>query len=184
MIHRFRLGTAEASSTPGDIRSKLSKQQCPKNEQEVSAMKSIPYRELIGCLNYAVTTLRFDIAIEVHQLSRAVVNPGQAYWQAAKRVLRYLKGTPEQGLHYDAGHIASRTGSTPLLTAFSDSDFAADIDTRRSVSGWCVFLDGLLIGWQNKQQPIVALSTAEAEWYAACTLAQHLQCMRNARSTS
>ncbi len=68
------------------------------------------------------------------------------------------------------------TGSwdPPQLVAFADSDFATDPDTRRSVSGWCIFLGGKLIAWHAKQQELIATSTAEAEWYSACSASQQV----------
>jgi hypothetical protein len=60
------------------------------------------------------------------------------------------------------------------LSGFTDSDHAGDLDTRRSVSGWGVFLSGMLIAWGSKRQSVVTLSSTEAEWYAATQLAQQL----------
>lgn len=78
---------------------------------------------------YAAITTRPDIMFAVNYISRFQENPNQAHWNAAKRILKYLKGTQEYGIKYtkDAIH--------PNLIGYSDSDFANDQDTRRSTTG-------------------------------------------------
>jgi hypothetical protein len=181
IVNRFRMQDSYPQSTPADVKTKLSRAFCPKTEEERSAMAKIPYRQLIGCLMYAATTIRYDIAVETHILSRAVADPGKAHWEAGKRVVRYLKTMPERGLHYRAQYKRTQSGPPsvgkgprPSLIAFADSDFATDPDTRRSVSGWAIFLGGMLVAWHAKQQEQTATSTPEAEWYAACSAAQQV----------
>lgn len=83
--------------------------------------------------------------------------PKVEHWKAVKRILRYLCGTLDFGLHI--------TISTHLnLTDFSDSDWASDPDDRRSTSGWCAFLGSVPITWSSKKQCTVSRSSTEAEY--------------------
>ncbi|XP_058750279.1 uncharacterized mitochondrial protein AtMg00810-like [Vicia villosa] len=89
------------------------------------------FRKLIGQLIYLFST-RPDIAYVVQQLSQHIESPTNIHYEAALRVLRYLKVAPAQGLFFPNNH--------PLqIKAFSDSDWATCPDTRRSITGYCIF---------------------------------------------
>ena len=85
-----------------------------------------------------------------------MASPLDEHWKAVKRILRYLAGSVDFGLHIKS--------SNRDLTAFSDSDWAADIDDRRSVTGYCVFFGSNLISWCSKKQTVVSRSSTEAEY--------------------
>jgi ribonuclease HI len=85
--------------------------------------------------------------------------PTVTHWQAAKGVVRYLSGTINYGITYGIGD----TG----LKAYTDSDYAGDIDTRRSTTGNVFLLHGGAISWSSRLQQTVAVSTTEAEYMAA-----------------
>jgi len=114
------------------------------------------YRRLIGRLIY-LTTTRSDIAFLVQHLSQFVSVPTTAHHQAAFRVLRYLKGTLGLGIFLSAN-------SSLQLKAFSDSDWAGCIDSRRSVIGFSVYLGSSLISWRSKKQATVSKSSSEVEY--------------------
>jgi len=95
-------------------------------------------------------------------------NPHTMHLQAAERVLRYLKATPGQRLFLKAD-------SDLHLKAYSNSDWGGCIDTRRSVTGFSVFLRDSLVSWKSKKQPIVSRSLAEAEYRALTTTTYELQ---------
>ncbi|XP_013613768.1 PREDICTED: uncharacterized mitochondrial protein AtMg00810-like [Brassica oleracea var. oleracea] len=117
---------------------------------------STPYRELIGRLLY-LTITRPDITFAVNMLSQYLSRPTDLHMTAAHKVLRYIKGNPGQGLLFSA--------STDLtLQAFADADWGTCPDSRRSVSGYCVFLGGSLISWKSKKQDVVSRSSTEAEY--------------------
>ncbi|KAK3000960.1 hypothetical protein RJ639_021325 [Escallonia herrerae] len=112
-----------------------------------------PYRRLIGRLVY-LTITRPDICYAVHVLSQFMQSPSQ-HWDAALRVLRYLKAAPGQGLFFPA--------DSPLqIYAFCDSDWASCPLTRRSVTGYFVSLGNS--PWRTKKQPTVSRSSAEAKY--------------------
>ncbi|KHN44566.1 Copia protein, partial [Glycine soja] len=122
---------------------------------------------LIGKLIY-LTNTRPDIAYAVQQLSQYMSAPTTAHLQAAFRVLRYLKGTPGSGLFFAA------TG-TPQLRAFSDSDWAGCKDSRKSTTGFLVYLGSSLVSWQSKKQSTVSRSSSEAEYRALASTTCELQ---------
>eukprot|EP00961_Rhodomonas_salina_P040167 539772-Rhodomonas_salina.2 len=90
-------------------------------------------------------------------------NPGPEHIAAAKRILLYLKGTKGKKLTYtrQSSEMANR------LYCYADSDHAGNPDTHRSVTGYVVMLNGAAISWKSTCQQVTALSTAEAEYYAA-----------------
>jgi hypothetical protein len=122
------------------------------------------YRSMIGYLLY-LTTSRPDIMFSVCLCTHFQANPKESHLSALKRILRYLKHTPNIGLWYPKG--ANHT-----LVGFSNSDFAGSLVDRKSTSGAC------LVSWSSKKQNLVALSTAEAEYIAAgscCTQILYLK---------
>ncbi|KAH9764049.1 retrovirus-related pol polyprotein from transposon RE1 [Citrus sinensis] len=116
------------------------------------------YRSVIGSLQY-VTLTRPDIAFTVNKLSQFLAAPTVLYWQACKRVLRYLQCTATYGIQF----YNSKSFS---LTAFSDADWGSDPDDRRSVGGYCIFLGSNLVSWSSKKQNVVSRSSAESEYRA------------------
>ncbi|CAE6201802.1 unnamed protein product [Arabidopsis arenosa] len=114
------------------------------------------YRELVGRLLY-LTITRPDITFAVHQLSQFISAPSDIHLQAAHKVLRYIKSNPGQGLMYSAD-------SELCLNAFSDADWAACKDTRRSVSGFCVYIGTSLVSWKSKKQSVASRSSTESEY--------------------
>ncbi|XP_019229309.1 PREDICTED: uncharacterized protein LOC109210365 [Nicotiana attenuata] len=116
------------------------------------------YRKLIGKLNF-LTNTRLDIAYGVQHLSQFMQDPREPHLQAAYHMLRYLKKDPTLGLYF------SNADNLPLA-AYGDSDWAACPDSRRSVSGYIVFLEGSPISWKSKKQETIFLSSAEAEYRA------------------
>ncbi|XP_048623391.1 uncharacterized mitochondrial protein AtMg00810-like [Brassica napus] len=133
------------------------------------------YRELIGRLLY-ITITRPNITFAVHQLSQFLSAPTDVHLQAAHKVLRYLKNNPGQGLMYS-------TSSELCLNTFADADCATCKETRRSITGFCVYLGSSLISWKSKKQAVVNRSSTEAEYrslaLATCELIWLQQLLRD-----
>ncbi|CAN6439852.1 unnamed protein product [Victoria cruziana] len=89
--------------------------------------------------------------------------PMDCYMKVAKMILRYLKGTVEDGLAYVKNDIYT---SRHRLFTYTDADWAADPDEHRSVSGYCVFIGNNVVSWSSKKQRAVARSSIEAEYRA------------------
>ncbi|XP_019450640.1 PREDICTED: uncharacterized protein LOC109352909 [Lupinus angustifolius] len=125
------------------------------------------YRRLVGRLLY-LTNIRPDLSFAVQQLTQFMASPTTTQHQALTRILRYIKSSPGQGLFYPSS-------SKLILKAFSDSDWATCLDTRKSISGFCVFLGDSLISWKSKKQQTVARSSSEAEYRALASTSCELQ---------
>ncbi|XP_019101883.1 PREDICTED: uncharacterized protein LOC109133324 [Camelina sativa] len=113
-------------------------------------------RELVGRLLY-LTITRPDITFAVNNLSQFLSCPTDVHYAAALRVLRYIKSNLGQGLFYSV--------DTELyLNAFSDANYGTCPDSRRSVTGFCVYLGTSLISWKSKKQGTMSRSSTEAEY--------------------
>ena len=103
------------------------------------------YQQAIGCLTYMSTATRPDIAAAVGVLSRYMSRPSKDDWMGVKRVLRYLKGTLQYGLKFSAHE------EEPELFGYSDADWAGDVDTRRSTSGYVFQFGSSIVSWSSCQ---------------------------------
>ncbi|GBL78726.1 Retrovirus-related Pol polyprotein from transposon TNT 1-94 [Araneus ventricosus] len=170
VLEKFNMQDTKTVKTPLDPSVKLTKEMCPKTEAEKAEMSLYPYRSLIGSLMYLAICTRPDICHTVSYLSQFNENPGMPHWTAAKRVLKYLKGTKNRGLTF-------RPTKKPLV-GYADADWASDITDRKSYSG-CVlkFADGA-ISWESKKQHCVALSSTEAEYIALSECAKEIVYLR------
>ncbi|CAK9820302.1 Retrovirus-related Pol polyprotein from transposon TNT 1-94 [Anthophora plagiata] len=166
LIRRFNMEDAKTAPTPIEPNMKIIKETSPMSEEEKSEMKCRPYRGLIGALVYLANATRPDIAFAASALSKFSSNPRKIHWTMAKRVLRYLKETSNYGITY------CKDGES--LKAYSDSDWAGDIEDRRSCTGNVLILSGGPISWKSKKQPSVALSTMEAEYAALSEISREV----------
>ncbi|XP_057972869.1 uncharacterized mitochondrial protein AtMg00810-like [Malania oleifera] len=130
-----------------------------------------PYRQLIGRLLY-LTITRPDISYPIQVLSQFMDRPSTTHLAAAHKVLCYLKQAPGQGILLSAA-------SSIQLIGYSDSDWASCPDSRRSVTGFCVFMGHSLISWRSKKQTVVSRSSAEAEYRAMASISTELTWLRH-----
>lgn len=117
------------------------------------------YKQIVGCLMYLAAT-RPDLMYVLSLINRFMSSPTELHMQAVKRVPRYLNDTTDLGIMY------KRNGNEKL-EAYTDSDFAGDLDDRRSTSGYVFMLSTGAVSWSSKKQPVVSLSTTKAEFIAA-----------------
>ncbi|GJV64548.1 retrovirus-related pol polyprotein from transposon TNT 1-94 [Tanacetum coccineum] len=121
------------------------------------------FKQLVGSLMY-ITSTRPDIQFVVSFISRFMSKPTETHLAAAKRVMRYIQGTLDYGIWY-------KRGGKGKMEVFTDSDYAGDLNDRKSTSGYSVLWDGAAVSWSSKKQSIVALSSTEAEYVAAASCA-------------
>jgi len=138
------------------------------NTKTIPKTKCYPYREMVGSLLYASTKTRPDIAFAVNYVSRSVEEPTEEKIKDVKHILKYLNSNLNRGIQY------KKNKNINLLQAYSDADFAGDIETRRSTTGYIIFLAGGPISWCSRKQPIIAQSTTEAEYVAAAECCKEL----------
>ncbi|KAL5040636.1 hypothetical protein RTP6_7843 [Batrachochytrium dendrobatidis] len=130
-----------------------------------------PYREAVGALMYAMVATRPDLGAAIGQVSRFMHHPNDTHWTAVKRILRYVK--------YSLNYSLTLGGDNTTLVGYCDADWAGDVDSRKSTSGYTCFLGNSCILWRSTKQTSVAISTMEAEYAAAVTATQELLFLRN-----
>ena len=157
ILERFGLANAKSTSTPMVPNSALSAD----DEDLLNKDEKSVYMSIVGSLMYAMVCTRPDLAYTLSRLSKFMATPATRHMTAARHALRYLCGTQNACIHYARGTAATERAH---VDAYSDSDFAADVDTRRSTSGYVFTYNGSAICWKSKQQDMVTLSTMEAEY--------------------
>ncbi|KAM1503388.1 hypothetical protein EV2_029093 [Malus domestica] len=129
------------------------------------------YRSLVGALQY-LTFTGLNIAHSVNVMCQYMTNPSDSHLHLVKRVMQYLKGTLDYGLQYTPS-------SNFQLNAYSDSDWATDINTRRSITGYVVYLGSNSISWQSKKQSTVSQSSTKAKYKALAHCAANVFWIRS-----
>ncbi|KAL1205729.1 Retrovirus-related Pol polyprotein from transposon RE2 [Cardamine amara subsp. amara] len=124
------------------------------------------YRRLVGKLIY-LTITRPDLCFAVNQVSQHMKEPSVHHWNMVERILRYIKGSPGQGVWM------GKNDSTEIV-GYCDADYAGDTMDRRSTTGYCTFIGGNLVTWKSKKQKVVSCSSAESEYRAMKKLTNEL----------
>ena len=153
ILNKFHMDDCKRTSTPMNQKEKFSK------DDGTEKVDESQYRSLIGCLMY-LTATRPDIMFSVSLLSRFMHCASEVHFQAAKRIVRYIKGTTNYGIKYSYCQNFK-------LHGYSDSDWAGSIDDMRSTTGFCFNFGSGIFSWSSKKQDVIAQSTAEAEYVAA-----------------
>jgi hypothetical protein len=104
---------------------------------------------------YLASATRPDISFVVSKLSQFTSNPGDDHWRALERVMHYLVGTMEYGIHY--------SGFPAVLEGYSDANCISDLDELYATSGYVFTLGGAAVSWRSCKQTILMRSTMEAE---------------------
>jgi len=157
VLRSFRMENCKAVKTPLGAHMKLKSATDKEREEEADQMKSIPYANAVGSIMYSMIGSRPDLAYPVGMISRFMGKPIMTHWQAVKWVLRYVQGSLDTILRYKAEEEFKVIG-------YCDSDYSADLDKRRSITVYTFTVGGNVISWKSSLQPVVALSTTEAEY--------------------
>ena len=148
-------------STPLAPHFKLSASLSLKSVAKQEYMSKVPYAKAVGSLMYAMVCTRPDISQAVGIVSRYMHDPGKEHWQAVKWILRYILNTVDVGLVFERDE---KVGN--YIVGYCDSDYAGDMDKRRSTTGYVFTLANAPVSWKSTLQSTVALSTTEAEYMA------------------
>ena len=154
-LNRFGMKDCKPVSTPLDTGKTFHKR-----TTDEEPFNKETYQQAIGCLTYVSTATRPDIAAAVGLLSQYMADPSNDHWLGIKRLLRYIKGTFMYGLKFVAHE------NDDDLLGYADTNWAGDVDTRRSTSGYIFKIADGVVSWRSKKQSTVAKSTTEAEYVA------------------
>ncbi|XP_024190212.1 uncharacterized mitochondrial protein AtMg00810-like [Rosa chinensis] len=141
------------------------------------------FRSLVGCLQY-LTFTRPDIAYSVNSICQFLQAPTEDHLHAAKRVLRYIRGTLDHGIVFRRGvspgiplTLQAHGDVDPLvnLQAYSDADWAGDPNDRKFTTGSVILLNQFSISWYSKKQAAVSRSSTEAEYRSMAHTTSELQ---------
>ena len=164
MISRASITDSKIVDTPIEYNCRLN------SHDGESLSDATLYRQLIGSLIY-LTATRPDISYVVHVVSQFMAAPRSPHYATVLRILRYLKGTIFDGLHFSFH-------SSLTLQAYLDVDWAGDLTDRRSTTGYCFLQGDSLISWRSKKQTVVARSGTEAEYRALAATTTELIWLR------
>lgn len=167
ILEKFSMNEAKPLAVPADPHVILR----PVNKNE--SVRNVPYREAVGSLMFVAIISRPDIAFAVNNVSKFSKNHDINHWRAVKRIFAYLVGTVDIGIEYKSG------GSEFELAGFSDSDYARDLETRRSTTGYLFSFANGPITWSSRRQKMVTLSTTESAYVAASSAAKEAVWLRS-----
>lgn len=152
IVRKFQMENCNSVGVPSDANQRLT-------QHDDSEPSDYPYRQLVGSILYLANGTRPEISHAIGVASRYLEKPSVTHVNAAKRILRYINGSINYGILYKG------TGEIDFK-GYSHSDYAGDLDSRRSTTGY-VSLNSSAITWCSRRQASVSKSTAEAEYIAA-----------------
>lgn len=126
------------------------------------------YRSAVGMLNFLSVQTRPDLGYAVSYFARFNSRHNATHWSGVKHFLRYVKRTRSFKLNF-----GTSKGQNITVEGYADADYAGDVDTRRSTTGFVFFVLGSLVSWKSRRQHCVTLSTTEAEYLAIGDCAKH-----------
>ncbi|GKB65679.1 zinc finger, CCHC-type containing protein [Tanacetum coccineum] len=164
IIKKFKCDDCCPVNTPLDPTIKLM-------SNTVRAIDQLEYSRAIGCLMYAMTSTRPDIAYVVGKLSRYTSNPSTHHWHAITKVFKYLKKTMDYGLSY--------VEFPSILEGYFDASWITNLEDHTSTTGWVFLHGGGVISWASKKQTCITDSTMEAEFVALAAAGKEAEWLRN-----
>lgn len=155
ILEKYSMAESKPATTPSENGTQLS----VKMIENEDVTGTVPYQAAVGSILYLAQGSRPDIAFAVNDVSRFNDRHGKEHWTAVKRIMRYIKQTVNYCILY-------RYSDDGDLHGYCDSDFASDVDKRRSCTGFVFKLAEGAVSWGSKRQQTIALSTTEAEYMA------------------
>ncbi|KAG8474438.1 hypothetical protein CXB51_034087 [Gossypium anomalum] len=155
---RFNMQSDKPINIPLTAHFRLSSTLSPQSDDEIEYMSRVPYSSAMGSLLYAMVCSRPDLSYAVNVVSRYMANPSKEHWKAVQWILRYLRDTTDVCLQFGR----TRDG----VIRYVDTDFAGNLDRRKSLTSYVFTIGGCAISWKATLQTTVALSTTEAEYMA------------------
>jgi hypothetical protein len=173
LLERFGFASSSPVSMLMDLSVSLSAAHAPATPKDEAFMWTVPYVSAVGALMYLAIATHPDIAFAVGVLCRFMANPGPEHWKAVKHLFCYLRST----LDYCLTYLPDTSAPKPFY-AFSDTDHGGNKDNGRSTSTFVLKIGSGAVSWMSCLQPIVVLSTTEAEYIAAASAGQEVIWMR------
>lgn len=170
MIEKFKdkIKDMKEYETPAPASSHVVR--CTEEEDGLTEDEQKDFRSGVGSLLYLLKHSRPELSNSVRELSKVMDRANKAHEKALYRVIRFVQQTKERSLVL----APVKEKLTWELKGYCDSDFAGDTDTRRSVSGFVIYLCGAVIAWRSKGQKSVSLSSTEAEYVAISEVAMEI----------
>lgn len=134
-------------------------------DDENSLCGKVPYQEAVGSILYLCQSTRPDLCFAINDVSRFNAKHGPAHWSAVKRIFRYLRGSVNMKIRFEGNET---------LHAYTNADWASDVDKRRPCTGYLTKMCGGAISWCSKRQQTIALSSTEAEYMALSSAAREV----------
>ena len=170
LLAKFNMSDASPSPIPLDPSARFLLSDCPTDPVIKAQMKSVPYAQLVGALNYLCQQTRPDISYALAKAARVSQNPAPEHWDQLRRVLRYIKGTADWGLLYHGPGAGDMS-----LTSYSDSSYnPSDDDLPRCTTGEMHILNGAAIDYSSSTMKSTATSSLECEYAAMCSAAKSI----------
>ena len=138
VLERFSMQKGKSISTQLPTYLKLSKDNCPKIDEEKAFMEKVPYASVVGSLMYVMVATRRDLRLQVGVVSRFMSNLGRKNWYVIKTILRYMSGIADRKLCYSRGDLS--------ISGYVDSDYVGCVDSRRSTTGW---IFKFVVSWRS-----------------------------------
>lgn len=148
VVSNFRMAEEKVSMTPIGAHFKLA---AVKERDEFLNTEKFPYCSAVGSMMYAMVGSRPDLAYGIGLVSRYMSKPGEIHWEAIKWLLKYINGTVNLQAH-------STKSKEFKIQGFSNSDYAGDLDKKRSTSGYVFTVGDNVVSWKSQLQQVVALS--------------------------
>ena len=176
IVERFGLKDARRADTPMEAGFVLTEEDFL---EEPTPEMIHEMRSLIGSIGYCATAVRFDVSYAVSVLSRHLVKPCKKVIDAAKRVIRYLDATKDFSIKWWASDRDVGEGMNNTLFGATDASYAMDPISRKSHGGYINFINHGAVSWKSGLQPIVTLSSCEAEYVALCAAVCEVKYIRS-----